>query len=273
MNNTSRRVVTALVAAPLVVGLAYWGGWAFGALVLAISLLGQWELYRMAETAGLHPQKHWGGVLGGLVVVQPLWGAAGPLAAGVGITLLALMPFLFPRERPLGSLAVTALGALYPTALLGTLLRLRLARGPEIGALEAFYLVLLTLLLVWASDVFAYYVGRAVGRRPLAPRISPNKTWEGSIGGGLAAALIGVAFKLTLGDFVAWGHLAMLVLIGGVLGQLGDLAESYLKRAVGADDSSTLLPGHGGVLDRFDAMAIAAPLTYLYLAHVAGLIH
>ena len=272
VSNAVLRVLTALVAAPLVVGAAYLGGWYFGVLVAGIALLGQWELYQLAEDAGLHPRKTWGGVLGGLVVVQPLWPVAEGLALAVGIALLALMPFLFRRDALLGSLAVTVFGAVYPAALLGFLLRLRVARGAEVGDAQAFYLVLLALLLVWASDVFAYYVGKAVGRRPLAPSISPNKTWEGSVGGVLAALAIGIGFKLSVGAFLAWSHLFVLVLIGGVTGQFGDLAESHLKRSVDIDDSSTILPGHGGLLDRFDAMAVAAPLMYGYLAYVAQLI-
>jgi phosphatidate cytidylyltransferase len=272
VSNTVLRVLTALAAAPLVVGIAYWGGWAFGLLVAAIALAAQFELYTLAEDAGLHPQKTWGAVLGGLLVLQPLWPAAGPMVLLIGTVLVALLPFVFRRDTLLGSLAVTVLGAFYPAALLSFLVRLRVARGAEVGDSEAFYLVLLTLLLVWASDIFAYYVGRAVGRHALAPNISPNKTWEGALGGLLAAIGIAVAFKLTLGPFLAWGHLAVLVVIGGVIGPFGDLAESQLKRASGADDSSTLLPGHGGFLDRFDAMAITAPLVYLYLVHVARLI-
>lgn len=272
MSNTVLRVLTAIVAAPLVVGIAYWGGWAFGLLIAGIALTAQFELYNLAEDAGLHPQKTWGAVLGALLVLQPIWPAAGPIALLVGTALIALLPFVFQRDALLGSLAATVLGAFYPAALLSFLVRLRVARGAEVGGDEAFYLVLLTLLLVWASDIFAYYVGRAIGRHALAPAVSPNKTWEGAIGGLLAAIGIAVAFKLTLGAFLPWGHLAMLVVIGGVIGPLGDLAESQLKRASGADDSSTILPGHGGFLDRFDAMTIAAPLIYLYLVHVARLI-
>lgn len=272
MSNTALRVLTAIVAAPVVVGMAYWGGWTFGVLVLGIALLAQMELYNLAEAAGLHPKKVWGGALGALVVLQPLWPPAGTFALVTGIALTALVPFVFHRETLLGSFAVTVLGVFYPAALLSFLVRLRLARGADVGSEEAFHLVLLALLLIWASDVFAFYVGRAIGRHALAPTISPNKTWEGAVGGLVAAAGIAIAFKWTLGGFIGWIHLAALVVIGGVIGPLGDLAESQLKRASGVDDSSTILPGHGGFLDRFDAMAIAAPLIYLYLVHVAELI-
>jgi len=272
VSNTALRVLTAIVAAPAVVGVAYWGGWPFGLLVVGIALLAQVELYRLAEASGIQPQKAWGCVLGALVVIQPLWTPAGALALLVGATLVAALPFVFQRDGLLSSFAVTALGVFYPAALLGFLVRLRLARGPTVGSDEAFDLVLFTLLLVWASDIFAFYVGRAVGRHALAPRISPNKTWEGAVGGLVAATGIAVAFKLTVGAFVGWGHVAALAVIGGVLGPFGDLAESHLKRASEVDDSSSILPGHGGVLDRFDTMALVAPLVYLYLAYIARLV-
>lgn len=272
VSNAVMRVLTALVAAPLVVGLAYWGGWAFGGLVMILAMAGQWELYRMAETAGLHPRKILGVIVGMLVVVQPLWTVAGGIALGFGLALIALSPFLFRRETALPSLAVTFFGVAYPAALLGFLLRLRLARGAAVDDMQAFYLVLLTLLLVWACDVFAYYVGKMIGRRPLAPTISPNKTWEGALGGATAALAVGIGFKLTVGGFLAWESLLVLVGIGGGVGPLGDLAESHLKRAAALDDSGTVLPGHGGVLDRFDAMVVVAPLVYGYLAYVAQVI-
>lgn len=271
MSNAILRVLTALVAAPIVIALAYWGGWTFGLLIVGIALLGQAELYGMAEAGGLQPQKSIGFALGALLVVQPLWPAATSLALLLGIALIALVPFVFEREGVLASLAVTILGAIYPALFLGFLLRLRVARGLTVGGDQAFFLVLLTLFLVWTSDIFAYYVGKAIGRRPLAPKVSPKKTWEGSLGGLGASLVVALVFKAVALPFLAWPHLLALAIICGGVGQLGDLAESQLKRATQVKDSSTILPGHGGLLDRFDAMTIAAPLVYLYLAHVAGL--
>lgn len=271
MSNAVLRILTALVAAPLVVALAYWGGWPFGLLVAGIALLAQAELYAMAEASGLQPHQPLGLVLGALVVLTPLWPAAAPLAVLVGIGLVALVPFLFAQERALASLAATLLGAFYPAFLLGFLLRLRVARGPTLDDQGAFYLVLLTLLLVWASDVFAYYVGKSIGRRPLAPVISPKKTWEGVLGGLAGALVVALGFAWGVEAAPAWPHALALAVIAAGVGPLGDLAESHLKRAVDVKDSSTLLPGHGGLFDRFDAMTVVAPLVYLYLAYVAGL--
>lgn len=271
MSNSLRRIITAVVAAPIALGLAYLGGVAFVALIALIGVVGQVELYRMARATGAQPNLTGGVVLGALVVLTFGWPALWPLAATWLIVFVLLAPFLLPQEHFLPSLTATLAGAVYPTGLLGSLVLLRTARSPSVSAETAFWLVVTTFLLVWATDVFAYYVGRSLGARPLAPTISPNKTWEGALGGIAAAGVVAAVLHVTVLDMLTWPDVGALTLLGGGISQIGDLMESQLKRSTGADDSSAILPGHGGVLDRFDAMAVAAPLIYLYLQVVVGL--
>lgn len=276
VKNSTLRVVTALAAAPAVLGLAYAGGWWFGVLVLAGALLIQWEVYAMMTHGGGKPRRHLGLLLGALLVLRILVPAVWPLVVLVVLFLIGLVPFQHRREDPLVSLADTVFGAIYPTALLGFLLELRVARGPDVGNAEAFVLTLAVFLLVWATDIFAYYVGRSVGRRKLSPHVSPNKTWEGAIGGAGAALLVALVLRgVPVGAepllaFLDWPHVAVVAFLCGILGQVGDLAESKLKRSVEVKDSGSILPGHGGLLDRFDALIFVVPVVYLYLAHVAG---
>ena len=256
---------------PVIVGLLYLGDWPFGLLVLAGALLIQWEVYEMMDHGGGRPRRVLGLLLGALLVLRILVPALWPLVVLVVLVLIGLVPFEHKREEPLVSMADTVFGAVYPTALLAFMLQIRVADLPAAAGDDraSFFLTLTVFLLVWASDVFAYYVGRATGRHKLAPRVSPNKTWEGAAGGALGALLVAAALKVLVLDFLAWPHVLSLGLICGTLGQVGDLAESKLKRSVDLKDSGTILPGHGGLLDRFDAMIFAAPAAYLYLAYAA----
>lgn len=272
MSNNLRRILTALVAAPVVLLLAYVGGWPFVALVVVIGLVGQVELYRLARKRGAMPNLTGGLVLGALTVATLARPSLWPVAAFWLIAFVAAAPFLLPQDHFLTSFTVTLAGVIYPTGLLGSLVLLRTARTPTVDGETAFWLIVLTFLLVWATDIFAYYVGKWIGHRPLAPSISPNKTWEGTLGGFGASLLVGIALKLTVLPLLAWPHVGALVLIGGGVSQVGDLMESQLKRSMGADDSSSILPGHGGMLDRFDAMIVAAPLIFLYLHVAVGLV-
>ena len=272
MSNNLQRILTAVVAAPIVILLAYLGGWPFAGLVAGIGLVGQGELYRMARTRGARPNFTGGLVLGGLTIATLAQLSLWPLAALWLLAFIVAAPFLLPQEEFLSSLTTTLAGAIYPTGLLGSLVLLRSARSPIVDATMAFWLVALTFLLVWGTDIFAYYVGKWIGHRSLAPTISPNKTWEGTLGGLSAAILVAAVFKVTVLSVLPWPHVGALALIGGGVSQVGDLMESQLKRSTGADDSSSILPGHGGVLDRFDAMLVAAPLIYLYLHGIVGVV-
>jgi len=257
------------VAAPVVIALAYLGGWWFAGLVAAIGAFAQSELYSMARTAGAHPHLVAGLGLGALLVGAVLIPDLAALALAWTVAFVAVAPFLLPQEEFLTSLCVTLTGAVYPTALLGALVAIR--EGPA-EPLIGFWLVLLTLFLVWATDIFAYYTGRSLGQTPLAPEISPNKTWEGSIGGAVAALLVAIGFAGTVLPTLTVPDIAALTILGGGVSQTGDLAESQLKRSTGTKDASSILPGHGGLFDRFDAMAVAAPLIFLYLRFGTGLL-
>jgi phosphatidate cytidylyltransferase len=152
--------------------------------------------------------------------------------------------------------------------MLSLLTDIRSMQHPLVDDLTGFRFTLLVLAMVWLTDTFAYYVGKSVGRHPLMPRVSPKKTWEGFIGGCLGAIVAVISLKIWMLPMLSWLDVLVLSFIGGVISPLGDLAESRIKRSMQVKDSGGLLPGHGGVLDRFDAMLVTAPLVYLYLTHV-----
>lgn len=266
MSNLAARILTAAVGIPLVLVVLYLGGWPFVTVVVIVALAAQWEFYDLAGKAGLKPLRVLGLMMGLAVALRHflhLW--LGPIVLILS-AVLVLCVLRRGDTRPIGTTSATALGVIYPTLLITSLVDLRFASGVEWSDPEAFYLTTSLLVLVWTTDTAAYFVGRAIGRRPLAPTVSPKKTWEGAVGGALGALVVAAILRMTLLDFLAWPHVVVIALVCGILSQLGDLAESKMKRAVGAKDSGRLLPGHGGLLDRIDALILAVPVVYAYLA-------
>jgi len=124
--------------------------------------------------------------------------------------------------------------------------------------------IFVCLALAWAADTGAYFAGRAFGKTPLFPRVSPKKTWEGAVGGAIAVVLVVGIIKVVALPHMGWGHVIALGLIGDFAGVVGDLVESAFKRASDVKDSGNILPGHGGILDRVDSLLFTAPVTYVY---------
>jgi phosphatidate cytidylyltransferase len=245
--NLRLRVLSALVLLPIALGAALLGGWAFTALVaLAAALMAyEWDRLCGGEGTGLL-----GAVgIGAALVALALAGAGLYLPAlaamGFGVLLAATVAALTRRAFPW-----PALGVVYVTLPCVVLVWLRAA--PEGGRETIFWLF----LLVWATDAGAYFVGRGIGGPRLAPRISPGKTWSGLAGGMVCGALAGAGFGLASGAS-RLGVLALLSALLAVFSQVGDLAESWLKRNFGVKDTGALIPGHGGVLDRVDGLLFA----------------
>ncbi len=267
-----KRVATAAVFLPLFVLLVAHGPrWGLALLVTVIALVGQWEFCRMVRAGGHDVNQPLALLLGvaliiGFVVRRP-WVFPLTLSAGVGFLVAA---GLVSRSRstrsesvgPTGA-AFALLSALYVSWLLGHILWLRsLPHGVQ--------LVFLLVLVTWGSDASAYLVGATLGRRPLCPTISPRKTVEGAFGGlagAIVAAWIGRAWFYA--DLTLFHALTLGVLLA-MLGLLGDLSESGMKRASGVKDTGGLIPGHGGVLDRIDSLLFTTPALYYYARLAIG---
>jgi phosphatidate cytidylyltransferase len=278
-----RRLAVAAVGIPFGIWMIYLGGWPLAVVLAAVGGMGAHEVYNLAKARDVEAVG-WLGLLvsAGLVLstaVDPVlsWFAS---RAWVGSILLALAVFgWIVRARgiegkPLEAASVTVTGALYTGGTLSFALLIRHLPeivGPAITPPSPWVgtsLLIFPLFVTWMGDTFAYFGGRAFGKRPLAPKVSPKKTVEGGIAGLTGSVLSAVVFSwLVLQDqaviAIPVGVAAVMGMILGLAAQLGDLAESVLKRSAGVKDSGTLLPGHGGVLDRFDAVFFTVPLCYL----------
>jgi phosphatidate cytidylyltransferase len=280
LGNLAQRFLVAVVAIPILLVILYYHrpepAWL---LIFAASLVAMHEMFAMLLPVA---DRRAALVLGGAACAAFYWldpvalagygglpralvGAAGA-GATVPLVLAVLAPglyFLFRfRDIPTvaGRYAATVTGIFYAGYLTTYLAKLKLIDPAQGG--DA---VLIVLIVAWVADTGGYFAGRFLGKAKLYEAVSPKKTWAGAWGG-LAGSLVGVAvLKLVSAHWLAWVDVALLAIPGGILGQLGDLTESLIKRSVGVKDSGALLPGHGGILDRIDAVLFIAPYVYGYL--------
>jgi phosphatidate cytidylyltransferase len=262
------RLLTAAVGVPALIVCSLVGGIPFLIAVNFVIGLGLFEFYRMIEAKGIRPFKIVG-VAAGLAVSWYVYFMGG-MFSGLFITIALVVIMVLEISRRDGELAVfhissTIFGVFY-VAWLGShiiLLRQLGEEPPWIGYGGAF--VMLAFALAWGTDTGAYFIGNLMGKRKLLPRVSPKKSVEGAVGG--VAVAFGVAFlaKFTFAPFLSYFDALALGLASPVMAILGDLVESLMKRDVNVKDTSKALPGHGGMLDRFDSVLFVAPLVYYYL--------
>lgn len=281
LGNLAQRFLVALVAVPILLAVLYYHRpeptWV---LIFAASLVAMHELFAMLLPAA---DRRAALVLGGLAVAAFYWldplalalyGGSlprvliGAVSAGPTIPLLfaVIVPGLYYlfrfRDIPsvAGRYAATVTGIVYAGYLTTYLAKLKLIDRNQAGDT-----VLIVLIIAWLADTGGYFAGRFLGKARLYEAVSPKKTWAGAWGG-IAGSVVGVAaLKLVSAHYLTWLDVGLLAIPGGMLGQLGDLTESLIKRSVGVKDSGALLPGHGGLLDRIDAVLFIAPYVYGYL--------
>jgi phosphatidate cytidylyltransferase len=280
---TWKRVLTALVLIPIVVGIVLFTSTTFVAAATAvISTLALWEYFDLGDAIGHRAYRLWT-TLCSLLLLFLQWGVSADQGNRsfrfahssftdadtliqlafvffvLGLTLLILSARR-PLVESLPAAGISSSALLLVAFPLSFAVRLHGVRndGPK--------LLLLALVITWAADSTAYFVGRAIGKHPLAPHISPKKTWEGSIGGMLGSLLVAYVFSFWI--HIPLPHLLAMGILGNLAGQMGDLLESAYKRSAGVKDSGDLLPGHGGILDRIDALILCIPVIWYYLVLV-----
>jgi phosphatidate cytidylyltransferase len=273
-SNLTKRIAFAVVAIPIALGIVYWGGWALVLVVVAAAVLGARELLGFGTRLGITPLDRTALLSSGLLPVlvylaltrYPALVSAGWILAGlwlIGLLSIALARRA-PGQHPLTATAVTALAVLYPAGLASFLLSLRHLTYPQHSWAGA-WLVFFPLVVTWVCDTAAMFAGKAFGGPKLWPAISPGKTWSGSIAGVIFAMatvpLLNIIVLERVGVALPLWQGLLFGLVLGVIGQVGDLAESLYKREAGVKDSSDLIPGHGGVLDRFDSLYFVLPVS------------
>jgi len=281
---TWKRVATAVVLIPFVVGIVLRGSTAIVALAVGlVTLLALFEYFALGEAIGHRAYRFWTAscallliyvqwlmgdvptykLSGGIVAYQRIsWFSNGlpSIEAALFLFVLGIAALTLATRRPLvealPSAGLSASGLILVAFPLSYAIRLH-GTGPRGPVLLLFVLV-----LTWVGDSAAYFVGRAIGKHRLAPHLSPKKTWEGTVASFLGSLIVGLIFAQLM--TLPWPHMLRMAAVGNVAGQVGDLLESAYKRSAGIKDSGSLLPGHGGVLDRIDALILAIPVVWYY---------
>jgi len=281
------RIATAAVLIPIVVALVWFGPPALlAALACVVAILALFEFFGIGDKVGLRAFKKWtyfGTALifysqysvglgetrsfsGGVSVVRNAAGGVLSLDAAFLVFIFGCVVLGLVTRRPLlevlPALAISAAGVLFIALPFSYIVRVN-----EIGNVGR-QLILFTLVLIWAGDMLAYFVGKSLGRLKMAPALSPKKTWEGAVANAVASALVAIAFA-------RWMQIDTLTLVGiavaaNIAGQAGDLIESAYKRGASVKDSGALLPGHGGMLDRIDSLILAAPVVWILYQWLQG---
>lgn len=272
----AQRLLSAALLLPLMIVLVWWSVWSVAATVALATVAGLLELYSAFRQGGYQPRTLVG-IGSALAIIaaiglQPIVAFDLLLPVVTGIIVVGLVAELAYSQQP-GSLpawGLTLAGAFYLAWLLSHFILLRSLNAPalrdsiftQFGMQPGVAWIYYACAITWLQDTSAYFVGRRFGKHKLAPALSPKKTWEGAAGGMLGAILTGIAGVLLLGLPITLLQGALLGLVGGIVGPLGDLSESLIKRQVGLKDAGNLIPGHGGILDRADSLLFTIPILY-----------
>lgn len=267
MNNFFKRTLTAGAFVAVLLGCTFYNQLSFSILFLVVTVLGLIEFYSLSEKANAKPLKIVGTAIGALffavntAVCMNVFNYQILLVFIPVIFLVFIIELFLKKENPFSNIAFTTLGILYvafPLSLLNYILTYSGTYSHE--------LLFGIFFIIWSNDSGAYLAGVTLGKHKIFPRVSPKKSWEGSIGGTIASFLVAFIISgwYTSIQFADWMVIAAILV---VMGTLGDFVESLFKRSVDVKDSGNILPGHGGILDRFDSLIMAIPFvfTYLYL--------
>lgn len=271
--NLVQRIAVAVVAIPLVVVIIWVGGWLLAATLAVLGVLGAREVYDFGRRQGVEPLERTGWLAAAAIPLLAFWAKGSEVhwaepaiylgAIWLMFALTVAMARRAPTERPLASVSVTLFGCVYASGMLAFLIAIRHGSTAAARPTASVLLTLFPLIIIWICDTAAMAVGSALGGPKLAPILSPKKTHSGAIGGTLGGVIAALAFGKFVLNRQGWAFTDLQLLVFGlvvsIVGQVGDVAESLFKREAGLKDSSTLIPGHGGVLDRLDSLYFVIP--------------
>ncbi len=270
VGNTLKRIIVAFIAIPAILGIILYGKWVFLLFATAIGIYGFKEFYAMSVNKKFFPQLTAGMLSTSAIILNSYLKVLPEMHLFMIIIPVMLFIELFRNKHSaVSNLGTTLLGIAYTGILVSSLVYIREFYA-ESGLMysKGALIIIAMFVSVWVCDSAAFFIGSAFGKNKLFPRVSPKKSWEGAFAGLAGAVIAMIACRAIFLDYFSIADAAFLGVIIGIFGQAGDLAESLIKRDCNVKDSSNLIPGHGGVLDRFDSIIFLAPFVYLYLEYV-----
>ena len=268
LGNTATRIIVSVIAIPLILLACIYGEIPFLIFVLGIALISFWEFTHLVKNKNAKINFNIGILVVAVIVLNSYFKFIDFQIIVIVFSVLLLLLELFRNNgSAILNVGVTFLGVLYLGLFSSTIILIReYFSHSEILYPEGGYLIISILASIWICDSAAFFLGTAFGKHKLFPRVSPNKSWEGAIAGFVFAIITMIAAKATLIDLLTLYDAVIIGVLVGIIGQMGDLVESLVKRDAGVKDSSAIIPGHGGIFDRFDSLLLTAPVVYLYLS-------
>jgi phosphatidate cytidylyltransferase len=271
LSNNALRVIVSIFAIPVILAASYFGKLFFLILILLIALISYYEFCILVRNKEIYPNVWLGMFAVAFLVINQsrhFWDVYSFMLFFV--VLLSVIELFRNKGSAIFNISSTLLGVFYIGLFSNAIIAIR-EFYPNVGDLylNGGYLIISILATIWICDSAAYYGGTALGKHKLFPRVSPKKSWEGAIFGIVFSIITMILAKNIILNFLSWTNVILLGIIIGTIGQIGDLVESLIKRDAGVKDSSNIIPGHGGIFDRFDSLFFSAPVILLYLRYLA----
>jgi phosphatidate cytidylyltransferase len=264
MSNRLTRIIVSILAIPFMLGISYYGKTPFLIFTLLIGLVSFYEFSKMVVNKKIYPCFLVGFVFVAAFILNAYFHfIVNEILLLMMIPIFLLIELFRNKASAINNISTTLLAIFYTGFFASTLIGIR--EFYSVNYLNGGYIIISIFITLWMTDSAAYFVGSAIGKHKLFPRVSPNKSWEGAIAGFVFATITLVVLKIFLLRFFDWTDIIAFSIILGIFGQIGDLIESLIKRDAGVKDSSNIIPGHGGIFDRFDSLLFAAPIIYLYM--------
>jgi phosphatidate cytidylyltransferase len=269
-DNTAARVLVSVIAIPLILVLSCLGGLYFFFFVLLIALISYYEFFSFMKNKKINVNLYFGIIIILFLLLDQYLHFFDLYSSLIlAVAFISIIELFRNKGSATENLGASILGILYIGLFTSSIIGIR-EFYPQIGDLyeRGGYLIISILASIWICDSAAYFAGTSFGKHKLFLRVSPKKSWEGSIFGFIFSILTMILAKFIILNFISWTTVIVFGVIIGVIGQIGDLIESLFKRDAGVKDSSSIIPGHGGIFDRFDSLLFSAPVILLYLKYI-----